>query len=246
MTLVGDTLEQVLISGNPTRVKQIIVNLVDNALKHNRSGGTASVSVYAEGDSAVLRAGDSRIGIPESSIPFIFDRFYRADKMRTRATGGVGIGLSIAKAICNAHRATISVDSREGQGSVFTVAFPLLIAESPASETRSPQPYSISPQLAVSKTTDSLTRSYALWRQELRFQSMASPPPANTVGAFSPYKGWKSNVVALRRMNSTSSASKRLAQFRNQPLCSSLRSRMTRTATVLSVRERLSRPRAPP
>jgi two-component system phosphate regulon sensor histidine kinase PhoR len=68
---------------------------------------------------------DNGIGIPADSIPFVFDRFYRADKARSRATGGIGIGLSIVKAICNAHNAEINVQSREGKGSVFTVSFPV-------------------------------------------------------------------------------------------------------------------------
>ena len=126
ITLVAETLVPVMVSGNLTRLKQVIVNLVDNALKYNHAGGTVSASVFVDGSTAVLRVEDNGIGIPEASQPFIFDRFYRADKTRSRATGGIGIGLSIVKAICNAHHATINVTSREGHGSVFCVTFPLL------------------------------------------------------------------------------------------------------------------------
>lgn len=122
--LVANTLQPLSIHGNVARLKQIVVNLVDNAMKYNRIGGTVSVSVYADGDKVLLRVSDNGIGIPAASIPFIFDRFYRADKTRTRATGGIGIGLSLVRAICNAHEAEIKVQSTEGRGSVFTVVFP--------------------------------------------------------------------------------------------------------------------------
>ena len=129
ITLVGNTLDPLLVSGNPTRLKQVIVNLIDNAMKYNRTGGTVSASVFAQNDSVILRVADNGIGIPAASLPYIFDRFYRADKARTRATGGIGIGLSIVKAICNAHNAVVSVQSREAQGTVFTVSFPKLVQE---------------------------------------------------------------------------------------------------------------------
>ena len=133
ISLVGNTLEPVTVLGNPTRLKQVVVNLIDNALKYNNAGGTVSASVYADGDSVVLRVADNGIGIPDSALPFIFDRFYRADRARSRATGGIGIGLALVKAICNAHDATIQVKSREGRGSVFTVTFPRMV-ETPTAE----------------------------------------------------------------------------------------------------------------
>ena len=137
IALVGNTLEHIAVLGNPTRLKQVVVNLVDNALKYNHEGGTVSASVYAEGESVVFRVADTGIGIPDASLPFIFDRFYRADRTRSRATGGIGVGLAIVKAICNAHNATIQVKSREGRGSVFTVTFPRVV-EAPLQQLDTP------------------------------------------------------------------------------------------------------------
>jgi signal transduction histidine kinase len=130
ITLETDRLAPDLVSVNPTRIKQVVVNLLDNAMKYNRAGGTVTASVFPQNDSMILRVADNGLGIPPASLPFIFDRFYRADKARSRATGGIGIGLSIVKAICNAHSATIDVQSREGQGTVFTIAFPRLAEDS--------------------------------------------------------------------------------------------------------------------
>ncbi|HEU5340550.1 HAMP domain-containing sensor histidine kinase [Edaphobacter sp.] len=132
LTLVGESMDCVVVNGNPTRLKQVIVNLVDNAMKYNQSGGTVRVCVMARGNHAVLQVADNGPGIPETSLPFIFDRFYRADKARSRSTGGMGLGLSIVKAICNAHNADISVTSSEGSGTVVTVEFPLAQAISAA------------------------------------------------------------------------------------------------------------------
>jgi two-component system phosphate regulon sensor histidine kinase PhoR len=136
VALTSNRLESALVDGNPTRLKQIVVNLVDNAVKYNRPNGRVSASVFTNDHSVILEVADNGIGIPESSVPFIFDRFYRADKTRTRTTGGIGIGLSLVKAICNAHGATIHVKSREGDGTVFSVAFPRYVPET-TSEMRS-------------------------------------------------------------------------------------------------------------
>ena len=146
IALAACTLEPALVDGNPTRLKQIVVNLVDNALKYNRPGGSVSASVLTQDNSVILRVADDGIGIPESSLPYIFDRFYRADKARTRATGGIGIGLSLVKAICNAHGASISVESREGKGTVFSITFPRYVGETFISEA---QPAKTSPVAAL-------------------------------------------------------------------------------------------------
>lgn len=125
IALVSGPASSVVVDGNPTRLKQVIVNLLDNAIKYNQPGGTVWISTSARGGCAVLRVADDGAGIPDSSLPFIFDRFYRADKARSRSTGGLGIGLSIVKAICNAHNANIAVARRDGGGTVVTVEFPV-------------------------------------------------------------------------------------------------------------------------
>jgi heavy metal sensor kinase len=115
------------VEGDRTRLQQVIVNLIDNAIKYTQEGGTVEVSVVTEGNFAVLEVSDDGPGIPAHALPFVFDRFYRADKARSRATGGAGLGLSIVKAICAAHNTEVKVWSQEGgRGSRFRVELPLL------------------------------------------------------------------------------------------------------------------------
>lgn len=114
------------VTGDSMRLKQIVVNLVDNAIKYTSDGGKVSVSVTAEDKKAVLKVTDTGIGIPAASLPLVFDRFYRADQARSRESGGTGLGLAIVKAICNAHGGTASVESTEGQGTTFRIELPLL------------------------------------------------------------------------------------------------------------------------
>jgi two-component system phosphate regulon sensor histidine kinase PhoR len=102
------------------------VNLIDNSIKYTQIGGAIKVRVLREGNSAVLEVSDNGLGIPPHSLPHVFERFYRADKARSRATGGAGLGLSIVKAICAAHNGEITVSSQEGHGSSFRVELPLL------------------------------------------------------------------------------------------------------------------------
>jgi len=116
----------VWVTGDAMRLKQVIVNLVDNAIKYTREGGNIEVMLQAQDEQAVLTVTDTGIGIPADSIPFVFDRFYRADKARSRGSGGTGLGLAIVKAICSAHNGVVSVDSSENKGSTFKVQLPLL------------------------------------------------------------------------------------------------------------------------
>jgi heavy metal sensor kinase len=116
----------VYVDGDAMRLKQVLVNLVDNAIKYTPAGGSVLVSVAASGDEAVLEVTDSGIGIPPASVPHVFDRFYRTDKARTRESGGLGLGLSIVKAIVVAHQGAVTVASVEGSGSTFRVGLPLL------------------------------------------------------------------------------------------------------------------------
>jgi heavy metal sensor kinase len=116
---------RVEVEGDPHRLKQIVVNLVDNAIKYTCEGGKVEISAVAVNDNAVLEVTDTGVGIPPESIPHVFERFYRVDKARSRQMGGAGLGLSIVKSICAAHQGRVSVESREGKGTRFTVELPL-------------------------------------------------------------------------------------------------------------------------
>jgi heavy metal sensor kinase len=115
----------VYVEGDRTRLQQVIVNLSDNAIKYTQEGGNVEISVGSDGDSAILEVSDNGPGIPAHALSHVFERFYRADKARSRASGGAGLGLSIVKAICAAHNAEVKVSSQEGRGSSFRVELPL-------------------------------------------------------------------------------------------------------------------------
>lgn len=108
------------------RLKQVIVNLVDNAIKYTPNGGRITVQLFAEGGRAVLTVADTGIGISPESLPHVFERFYRADRARTRESGGTGLGLAIVKAICGAHDGTLFIESEEGKSTTLRVELPLL------------------------------------------------------------------------------------------------------------------------
>lgn len=114
----------VLFEGDPARIKQVIVNLVDNAIKYTPEGGEVRVSVQAENNHAVLQVEDDGAGIPAAALPHIFERFYRVDKARSRQMGGAGLGLAIVKSIVTAHGGQVTVESDEGRGSRFRVTLP--------------------------------------------------------------------------------------------------------------------------
>jgi len=122
----------VQVEGDRTRLQQAIVNLIDNAIKYTQEGGTVELRVGQEGNTAILEVSDDGPGIPAHALPHVFERFYRADKARSRASGGAGLGLSIVKAICAAHNAEVKVFSQEGRGSCFRVE--LLVLTGPAGE----------------------------------------------------------------------------------------------------------------
>lgn len=114
----------VSISADKDKISQVIINLISNAVKFTDAGGKIRINVEDDVDSAVIQISDTGIGISEEDLPHIFERFYRADASRSRLTGGSGIGLTIAKAIVEAHKGTISVESKIGEGTVFTVKLP--------------------------------------------------------------------------------------------------------------------------
>jgi heavy metal sensor kinase len=117
----------VTVRGDRGRLKQVIVNLLDNAIKFTPRGGVVSLHTQIDGASGTLEVRDTGIGIPESALPHIFDRFYRVDEARSREDGGAGLGLSIVRSICSAHGAEIEVEVRRppAHGSCFRLKFPL-------------------------------------------------------------------------------------------------------------------------
>ena len=111
--------------GDQTRLTQLVINLIDNALRYTPSGGKATVSVARVAASATLRVEDTGVGIDGEHLPHVFERFYRADPSRARGEGGAGLGLAISRWIAQAHGGDIAVESSLGQGSAFTVHLPL-------------------------------------------------------------------------------------------------------------------------
>ncbi len=104
---------------------QITFNLVENGIKYNTPGGKLSVQLLQQEDNAVLRIADTGVGIPEEAVSHIFERFYRVDKARSRKSGGSGLGLAIVRNMVERNQGTIGVESTVGQGTVFTVTFPV-------------------------------------------------------------------------------------------------------------------------
>ncbi|HZS75491.1 MAG TPA: HAMP domain-containing sensor histidine kinase [Ktedonobacteraceae bacterium] len=111
--------------GDADRLKQILVALLDNAVKYTPYEGTVSLSLQTEPESALLQVSDTGIGIVPEDQPHIFERFYRADRARSRDRGGSGLGLAIVKSIVEEHGGTISLESVPGKGSTFIVRLPL-------------------------------------------------------------------------------------------------------------------------
>ncbi|WP_066366565.1 ATP-binding protein [Neobacillus fumarioli] len=112
------------ISLDPDRIEQVLTNLIDNAMRHTPKGGTILITVTLDQKGITIKVKDSGSGIPEEDLPFVFERFYKADKARTRGKSGTGLGLAIAKNIIEAHNGTISVQSKYGQGTTFAFWLP--------------------------------------------------------------------------------------------------------------------------
>jgi len=125
IALRNDSSGPIYALGDESRIKQVLVNLLDNAIKYSRDGGHVATSVRAEDNTAVLMVSDDGSGIPEDSLPHVFERFYRAEKARPRGSAaGAGLGLSIVQAICRAHGGTVSITSTEGRGTTVEVRLP--------------------------------------------------------------------------------------------------------------------------
>jgi two-component system, OmpR family, sensor kinase len=117
--------DQVIVLGDEDRLKQVILNLVDNSIKYTPPGGSVDLRLSKEDGRAVLSVIDTGIGIPAEDLPHIFDRFYRVDKARNREQGGSGLGLAIVKWVVQAHGGRIQVESSVGAGTTFLVTLPL-------------------------------------------------------------------------------------------------------------------------
>ena len=122
--LIESSAEEIYIFGDKDRLKQVMVNLVDNAIKYTNPGGSIRIEfrdMNPTPGSVTVSVSDTGIGIPEEHLPRLFERFYRVDKDRSRSSpGGTGLGLAICKHIIEAHKSQISVRSTPGEGSTFT------------------------------------------------------------------------------------------------------------------------------
>lgn len=125
VSLACTTSKELYIFANPDQLEQVVLNLIDNAIKYTQTGGTVTVTANTSSDDITLTVKDTGIGIMQSDLPRIFERFYRVDKARSRETGGTGLGLSIVKHITEAHGGCITVESMYNEGSVFIVTLPL-------------------------------------------------------------------------------------------------------------------------
>jgi signal transduction histidine kinase len=114
--------DQAIIEGDPDRLKQLLLNLIDNALKYTPPGGQITISLYRDQEGVRVSVADNGVGIPPDVLPHIFDRFYRAQREGRK---GVGLGLSIAHWIAEAHDGRLTVESQVGQGTTFTLWLPI-------------------------------------------------------------------------------------------------------------------------
>jgi signal transduction histidine kinase len=113
------------VSGDTIHLKQVLINLIDNAIKYNRPDGTIVLSAHQDSQLVIIEVSDTGIGISPEDLPRVFDRFFRVDKSRSRVNGGSGLGLAIVKRIIEDHGGTVSVESTVGIGSTFRISLPM-------------------------------------------------------------------------------------------------------------------------
>lgn len=123
--MVFESFRSVLAEVDEVKMSLVFTNLIENSIKYNKDGGMVKVSLNADHRYFYVKVEDTGIGIPEDAKKYIFDRFYRVDKARSRETGGTGLGLAIAKSAVMMHKGNIKVSGKEGEGSVFVVRIPL-------------------------------------------------------------------------------------------------------------------------
>jgi len=125
VTLDVDAPEGAPVAGVHADLEAVVKNLVSNAVKYNREGGHVDVRLRTEDAARVLTVTDTGIGIRQQDLPRIFERFYRVDTARSRATGGTGLGLSIVRHAVERHGGSVQVESSLGEGTTFTVTLPI-------------------------------------------------------------------------------------------------------------------------
>ena len=124
LTVVLQTPHPAPVRGSARDLALLVRNLVDNAIRYSRSGGTVTVAVDPDGAWVHVRVSDTGFGIPQRDVPRIFERFYRVDRARSRETGGTGLGLAIVRHVAENHAGTVTVDSELGRGTMFDVRLP--------------------------------------------------------------------------------------------------------------------------
>lgn len=113
------------VEGDESRLRQVFINLLDNAIKYTAKNSAVVVESERQGPNAIIRVRDTGIGIPPEHQTQVFERFYRVDKARSRAEGGSGLGLSIARSIVESHSGSVTLSSEPGSGTIVTVTLPL-------------------------------------------------------------------------------------------------------------------------
>ena len=125
VSLCLEAKEPLFVASSPTRLQQLFGNLIENAVKYNKPEGSVTVSLQRQRQTAVVRVADTGIGIAPEHFDRLFERFYRVDSSRSREIGGTGLGLSIVKHLVSLYNGEVSVESKPGEGSTFTVRLPL-------------------------------------------------------------------------------------------------------------------------
>jgi two-component system, OmpR family, sensor kinase len=138
-TFVVGTLTETEVLGDPERLRQLLVILLDNAFRYTPASGRVEIGLSHEGDAAVLRLRDTGIGIDPKDVPYIFDRFFRADPARQRDAGGNGLGLAIARSIAHEHGGEIGIESTVGVGTSVSLRLPMTV-DAPGSAPRRSAP----------------------------------------------------------------------------------------------------------
>src|SRR5262249_41881646 len=121
LSLAGQIVDEPAISGDPSWIERLLLNLLDNAFKFTPSGGAVTVRLRDEGGEAVLEVSGTGIGMAPDVVPHVFERFYRGDPARSAGGFGVGLGLSLVKWIVDEHNGTVAADGAPGGGARFTV-----------------------------------------------------------------------------------------------------------------------------